>query len=217
MASKKSNPNLPSPYKDAAANKIYNMLFCDNLGLYKQDKKKKDIYPWDILLADSGSTKDLQKIIKDKSTESRMKILAYHKLNESGQNMETKDLLGVIVEVGLDEGLDVVASYRDGTARYINYTGKIVIWEATDENSNEITNALFQSSENIVKHIGPWDKARLPAPATGNVRISFLVSDALYFGEGPMNALFSDALAGPALNSALALMQYITEKALESE
>ena len=37
-------------------------------------------------------------------------------------------VLGVIVEVGLDEGLDVLASYQDGTARYINYTGKMILW-----------------------------------------------------------------------------------------
>jgi len=45
------------------------------------------------------------------------------------------------------------------------------------------------------------------------VRISFLVTDGLYFGEGPINVLFSDALAAPALSSATALMQYLVNRA----
>ena len=121
------------------------------------------------------------------------------------------ELFGVIVEVGLDEGLDVLASYRDGSARYLNHSQKMVIWETTkDEKANEITSALFDHSKLIVDKIGPWDKPRLPHPVKGNVRITFLVSDRLYFGEGPINIMFSDPLAGPALAKATALMEYIT-------
>jgi hypothetical protein len=47
------------------------------------------------------------------------------------------------------------------------------------------------------------------------LRISFLVSNKLYFGEGPIDVLFNDGLAGPALLAATNLMKYITEKALQ--
>lgn len=204
--------NLQSPYQSTGVNTLYNMLFCDNMELYKKDKKSKEVYPWDILISDKIDSPGLQKIIKDNDLESRMKILAYHKLPIEEHENEDKELLGVIVEVGLDEGLDVLASYKDGTARYINYTEKTIIWDAKDAQSNSLTEDLFSHSMNIIKQIGPWDQPRRPAPAKGNLRISFLVSDGLYFGEGPMNALFGDPMASPALNAALALMQYITEK-----
>jgi hypothetical protein len=204
--------NLIEPYQGDSANGIYNLLFCDNLQLYSENLKKKNIYPWDILLSDTTDLKGLQKIAKDNTLESRVKLLAYYKLLSEGHKSESKDLLGVIVEVGLDEGLDVLASYKDGTARYINYTEKTIIWDAKDAQSNALTEDLFNNSLNIIKQIGPWDQPRRPAPGKGNLRISFLVSDGLYFGEGPMNALFGDPMAGPALNAALALMQYITEK-----
>lgn len=204
--------NLQSPYHSTGVNTLYNMLFCDNMELYKKDKKSKEVYPWDILISDKIDSAGLQKIIKDNALESRMKILAYHKLPSEEHKNEDKELLGVIVEVGLDEGLDVLASYKDGTARYINYTEKTIIWDAKDAQSNALTEDVFNNSINIVKQIGPWDQPRMAAPAKGNLRISFLVSDGLYFGEGPMNALFGDPMAGPALNAALALMQYITEK-----
>jgi hypothetical protein len=66
----------------------------------------------------------------------------------------------------------------------------------------------------IIGRIGLWDGARKPHPVKGNVRIAFLVSDGLYFGEGPINVLFNDALAAPALSSAAALMNYMTNKVL---
>jgi hypothetical protein len=133
----------------------------------------------------------------------------------NGQQPVKKELFAVIVEVGLDMGNDVLASYKDGTARYINQSGKIIIWEISDERSDFLTSELFYESENIVKQIGPWDgQARLAPPAKGLARISFLMSDGLYFGQAPMDDLFHDALSGPALNAATLLMQHITEKSL---
>lgn len=55
-----------------------------------------------------------------------------------------------------------------------------------------------------------------PHPTKGTARITFLVSDGLYFGEGPMDIIFNDPLASPALTSATELMQYVTEKAVDS-
>jgi hypothetical protein len=209
-------PPLPSgPYKDSSANLIYNLLFCDNLDLYKANTKPPLIYPYDVVFSEKNSIPDLQKVIADNATDPRVKILAYNRLLAGGHKPEKKELLAVIVEIGLENGLDVLASFNKGTARYINQTGKILIWETKDPASTELTKDLFSKSQQIVRQIGPWDKPRRSYPAKGNVRITFLVSDGLYFGEGPMNMMFSDPLAGPALGAATQLMKYLTEKALE--
>lgn len=206
------------PYKDSSANYIYNLLFCDNLNLYKEKTQQPYTYPFDILFSETSSIADLQKIIDDKNSDPRLKILAYNRQVAGGQKPIKKELLAVIVEVGLKNGLDVLASFKDGTARYINQTGKILVWETTDDiSANKITNDLFGSSQNIVNQIGVWDKPRLPNPTKGNVRITFLVSDGLYFGEGPIDVLFEDKMANPALKSASELMKYITEKSLETK
>ena len=201
-----------SPYPDDATNTIYELLFCDNINLYKSDASRSPDYPWNILFATAPDPIGLQKIVFDDQMESRIKLLAYDAMRRHGLPIEEKELLGVIVEVGLDEGLDILASYQDGTARYINYTGKMILWDAPDKLSAEITAQIFRDSLNIVHRIGPWTNPRRPHPATGTVRISFLVSDGLYFGEGPINVLFNDALAAPALASATAMMQYLTGK-----
>ncbi len=205
-----------NPYEDSSTNLIYNLLFCDDIELYKKNTKQPAVYPWNILFSVNINVSGLQKIIGDAATETRHKILAYRMLATAGYEIENKDLLGVIVEVGLDGGLDVVASYSDGSARYINQTGKMIIWETLDATSISLTKDLFEKSAAIVARIGPWEAPRKPFPAKGMVRISFLVSDGLYFGEAPANVLFNDPLAKPALLSAAALMQFLTEKVLSS-
>ena len=204
------------PYKDNATNLIYNLLFCDNLDLYKENTQQPIQYPFDILFSESSTTTNLQKVIEDKNSDPRIRILAYNRQLASGHKSTKKEILAVIVEVGLENGLDVLAAFNNGKARYINQTGKILIWETTDETSNKLTNELFLKSQDIVNKIGAWDKPRRPYPTKGNVRITFLVSDGLYFGEGPISVLFKDPLASPALLKATELMKYMTEKSLET-
>lgn len=209
--------SLFNPYRDAETNLIYNLLFCDNLDLYKHIVKEPISYPWDILFSKSSSHSDIEKIINDDSLESRVRILACNRQIANGVKPEKKELLAVIIEIGLELGLDVLASFKDGTARYINQSGKLLIWETSDEISNLLTNALFSNSVNIINKIGPWDKPRRPYPEKDHLRITFLVTDGLYFGEGPIDALFNDPMASPALSSATKLMQYLTKKTVDAK
>lgn len=200
------------PYKGDATNLIYDLLFCDNLDLYKNNNTQPEVYPWNILFSESTNLSSLEKIISDDNIESRVKILVYNKMIANGQKIYNKELFGVIVEIGLENGLDVLASYNDGSARYINQSGKIIVWETTDETSKFLTNKLFSDGANVIIKIGPWDQPRRQAPEKGIARITFLVSDGLYFGEGPITILFDDDLAGPTLASAAELMKYLVEK-----
>lgn len=204
--------NSNDPYKEKATNLIYNLLFCDNFDLYKENTQPPYSYPFDILFSDKCSLTDLQKIIDDSTSDPRVKVFAYNKQIAKGHKPAKKELLAVIVEVGLDKGLDVLASFNNGTARYINQTGKMLIWETTDQKSNELTKDLFLKSQNLVNQIGPCDKPRKSYPKKDNVRITFLVSDGLYFGEAPTNELFNDRMASPILTVATKLMKYLTER-----
>src|SRR3954465_11435462 len=122
------------PYANEAINKIYNQLFCDNIKLY-ESKDIENLYPWNILFATDPDIEQLKLIINDHSLQSRHKILAYKLLLAAGEAMGEKELLAVIVEVALPDGLDVIAAFRDGTARYINHTGKLLVWETETEES----------------------------------------------------------------------------------
>ncbi|MBS1744507.1 MAG: hypothetical protein JST81_15875 [Bacteroidetes bacterium] len=204
-----STPN--NPYINEAINTIYNQLFCDNAALYQMNADTS-VYPWNILCSNNPAEADLRSVINDNALESRHKIIAYNLLQAKGITIAEKELLGVIVEVALPEGLDVIAAYRDGTARYINYTGKVLVWETETEESNNLVNKLFSDSRNVVTQIGPWDGERLPYPKGEHVRLSFLVSDGLYFGEGPFAVLQSDAMGGPVISDAAALMNFLIDQ-----
>ncbi len=203
------------PYKEDSSNLIYDLLFCDDLLLYKRHTQGTINYPWSTLFSEENDHVELEKVVNDPDTESRIKVLAYNKLASRGAKFEVKELLAIIVEVGLDDGLDTLAVFRDNTARYINHSGKIAIWEAKDDQFEQLVAQLFAEGKSIVNKIGPWDKQRKQFPAKGNVRITFLVSDGLYFGEGPIKVLFNDQLAGPALATATRVMKYIIEKGLQ--
>ena len=203
------------PYKSKEANYIYDLLFCDNLELYKNNFKGEKVFPWDVLFSSSRSREDLEKIINDPKCESRVKVLTYNELRRLGIKSPRKELLGVIVEVGMKDGLDTLAVYADKTARYINYTGKMIIWETIED---AIINAkiaeLFKESEQVISSIGPWDKERLPPLMGEEARITFLVSDGLCFGQGEMDALSNDSMSGPVLNTATELMKLLINKSL---
>lgn len=201
------------PYKGDGPNAIYVQLFADDLQGFLHGHDVPEGYPWTTIYDEAATRDALLAIARDRDVDARLRLLAYHRLRTSGEKFPEKDLLGVVVEVGMENGLDALGVYPDGVARYINYSESMVIWDAPDQVSKEIAAQLMNDSLRIVQQIGPWEGPRKAPPPKGNVRISFLVSDGLYFGEGPINVLFNDPMGGPALQSATAMMQYITDKA----
>jgi hypothetical protein len=106
----------------------------------------------------------------------------------------------------------VLAAYVDGSVRYLNHRAAPTFIEGPMTPVQPAVARLMRASQAIVDRIGPWHEARLPAPGS-NVRLNFLVSDGLYFGEGPMATLSKDALAGPMLQAGAELLAQVSELA----
>jgi len=200
---------MTQSYTDEHLNTIYGLLFCDDIEMYRSSAKNTAESQWKELFSPQSPDAALQAILKNGGLDSRVRLLASHLLRERGIVDISRHLYGVIAEVALDEGLDVLAVYEDGTARYINFSGKMIIWEAETSESAQLKKELFAAAQNIVSKIGPWDGDRLPPPVTGNVRLNFLVSDGLYFGEAPFEALAADPMGGAVLNSAGEFMRFL--------
>jgi hypothetical protein len=203
-----------APYQNPSLNGLYDMLFCDNAEIYQTNNSAPEAQPWATLFAEKPDEAALLDMADDAAQESRVRLLAAHRLKSFSPKTPRPALLGVVVEVALDEGLDVVAAYPDGTARYLNHSGKAIVWESPNADTNPLIQNILQHSIAVVNQIGPWDGERLAPPERGMVRLSFLVSGQLYFGQGPMNVFFNDPMAGPVLNATLQLMQYLTEQDL---
>jgi len=205
---------LYQPYAQEHVNFFYNLLFCDDLELFRRNDTPAG-EPWTTLLAATPDLAALSRIAGDESGEGRVRALAYKRLRDAGQAVPSRKLLGVIVEVPLDGGLDVLAAFCEGGVRYLNQSGKIAIFEGAGNPVEALAKELVSISQAVVDRIGPWEKSRLPPPKAGNVRLSFLVSDGLYFGEGPFELFQRDPMAGPVLGKASQLLQKSVDVAVK--
>lgn len=205
-------PRVDGPYRDAPVNLIYQLLFGDRPDLFKAGHHGELLPPWSTLFSDPPDPGELRKLAGDRAQEGRVRALAYGLLRGAGQPVPPKELLGTIIEVALDGGVDTLAVFADGGARYINQTGKMTVVEGVPNPFQREIEEMLRASRPIVAAIGPWDKERLPAPNKGNIRMSFLVSDGLYFGEGPMEVMQREAIAAPLINAATALLVRIVNE-----
>jgi len=195
---------------------MYHILFCDDADAFRAVSESSSDRFAPLFAAKFDEAK-LRAIADDVAVESRLRLLAVNRLRAEGRDTGPKHLHGVVVEVALDGGLDTLAAYADGRVRYINQTGKMSIIEGqAPELADKITR-LFDASRSLVARIGPWTKERLPPPTKGNARLTFLVSDGLYFGAGPMADLSRDAMAGPVMFAAAELLNATVELSLAAQ
>ncbi len=119
----------------------------------------------------------------------------------------------MVVEVAMEQGLNLLAAYADGSARYYNYSGSGIVWDIPDQEVGGKINTLLQHGRQIIQQIGPWGRRSssfllLPAKP----RLNMLTSHGLFFGEAPQMALFNDPLAGPTMYAMLDMMQTLIRR-----
>ncbi|HEY1580026.1 MAG TPA: DUF2379 family protein [Terracidiphilus sp.] len=161
-----------------------------------------------------GAKREMRPVLKTPDLETRVFLQAWHTLRELGENPaqdRAKDVLGVVVEVGMPKGLDIVAAYRDHRARYFNYSGAGVLWERRDDSLDGLIDELLQAGSVVANMIPPWNQPKPPEPKKGNVRINLLTPSGIHLGQGPVEALNQDAMGGPILSAAYGLMKRLVE------
>jgi hypothetical protein len=175
-------------------------------------------FPWSAFAVarrhlGAGQTRDAVftwlEILETPNLETRHYLQAWHFLRQLGEQpiaTSAKHVLGVVVEVALPEGLDLLAAYADHSARYYNYSGAAVIWDRPNVSLDERIDALLTAATDVVRQIGPWEGARPPAPRGGDLRISFLTPSGLHFGEGSIDAIANDPNGGRVVERATLLM-----------
>jgi hypothetical protein len=160
------------------------------------------------LFSEPADISALEALAADVSQEGRLRALANQRLRSAGKKVTGKILLGVIVEVPLSEGLDTLAAYSEGGARYINKTGKLGVFEGV-ASLKPLIQDLLKASQQVVDRIGPSEHPRSPPPKGDNIRITFLVSDGLYVGEGAMSQMQRDPMGAPVVRTATTLLQQV--------
>jgi hypothetical protein len=217
--------NHPGKEEDGREYGIRDTLFGDMpLSMWPEGDNPSAGEPWDAFVAaredlasgrEAQAIERLEALVETPGLESRHTLQAWHFLRQLGvapPDGEAKDVYGVVVEVTLEEGTDIVAAYVDHTARYFNYGGGAVIWESPDDSLDAAIDDLLGAGERIIRRIGPWNEARPPAPPRGQARLSMLTPSGLHFGQAPFDVLMGDEMGGPILAAATRLMRALIEK-----
>jgi hypothetical protein len=116
---------------------------------------------------------------------------------------------GVVVEMGLDEGVDTVAGFDDGSARYLNQAGGGVFWDGQANPDLVIVaaiDALLAAGQEVVDGKAPLAALRPAPPARGAITITILTEEGFRVGMGPADELSQDRLGAPVFDAAVALM-----------
>jgi hypothetical protein len=148
--------------------------------------------------------------------ESRHTLQAWHFLRQAGHEPpaeRAKLVLGVVAEIPVDGGHDLLAAYRDRTARYLNHAGGAVIWDQPVPEIDSAIDEWLASGQAIANAIGPWDEPALPPLPAGHARAMMLTPSGPHFGQGPGASLFADPVAGAFLSAATKLLQLILGRA----
>jgi len=211
--------------KAESPNSIRETLFGDMpLNQWPRDGVSSDMFPWSLFSLARSHLRDgnqvnavacWRKVLQHDGLESRHYLQAWHFLRQHGEQPppdESGQVLGVVVEVGMPEGLDLLAAYHDHSARYYNYSGSGVVWEHLDSSLDPAIDAILEASRHVVAQIGPWEDARPAPPPRDVARLSFLTPSGLHFGEGPMTALARDPFGGRPFLLATMLLRALVAK-----
>lgn len=157
----------------------------------------------------------LQKITEMPDLEPRHYLQAWHFLHQLGVNPpsdKAKFVYGVVVEVGMKNGADIVAAYSNYTARYLHHTGGGVVWERPDNSLDAEMGALLKAGQAVASRIGPWEEARPSAPRADHVRLNMLTPSGLHFGYGAWETLSKEPMGKAIIDPATQLMLSLTKK-----
>lgn len=185
-------PYLPFGTKEA--DHVYNELFADNTENFGA--------PQDVV--------QLHGIVDNPDLATPRRLLAYKQLAAEGAAVGARELLGVIVEIGMDGAVEIVAALEDGTATVISPKGTVLQLTDPDEISDEYVDPLLDAA---IVAVNKWPAQKTPRqrpPSEGSARISLLVADKVHIKEGAFMELEEDATAGPVLEHAASLLQWLT-------
>lgn len=192
------------------------------LARLKEDSKTR--FPWSNFFAaadamkagdNAGAVSLLKQIVEKQGLNTRIHLQAWHTLRSLGEwppESQRGYLQGMVVENHMDHGLDIVAAFRDYTARYWNYSGTGVVWEARDREIDPLIVNMLAVGDAIMKKIGIGQHEPPPVPEKGYLRIYLMAYDGSCFGHGLFEQLSRDKMGNAAIDTAIKLMNGLTKK-----
>lgn len=107
----------------------------------------------------------LRSVLTAPQLETRTLLWAWSALRELGEKPEPKlafEVLGVVLEIPSGGAYDTLAAYIDGSARYLNFSGKAIFWDAPDPKVKELCLAMVGLSFDANTKTQPRKNLSLP-------------------------------------------------------
>jgi hypothetical protein len=126
---------------------------------------------------------------------------------------ESQRVYGVVVDVCLEQGYEYVAAYADYRARYVNYTGGGVFWDAPDSSLNPQIDTLLRASAVAATHVPPLENV-IPNPPqqVEAVQLCILTPGGIRHGISTFEGWAQTPTGGPIVAAATSLMKSLVEK-----
>jgi hypothetical protein len=109
----------------------------------------------------AAALEPLRAILADETAASRAILWAAATLRALAQQpARAGEILGVVLEVPVAHGIDYLAAYADGTARYVNHAGPMIIWEVPDPHVDLLVRELLAAA-------APAEESAVPSQRMG--------------------------------------------------
>jgi hypothetical protein len=161
-----------------------------------------------------GARALVKQVLSSHPTESRVELLywsAARELGEAPPEADAQRVLGVVVEVPQARGLDTLAAYADGRARYFNQAGGAVVWEKTEGDESDLAREVVRTAQAAVD-LTPVVVRRTPYPGEV-VRLTLLTPGGLRVKEGSFEEIGAGPLS-PTLENAARLLRVLLDASL---
>jgi hypothetical protein len=163
-----------------------------------------------------GAIATWRTITRDSAIETRHVAQAWSFLRSAGETPTGDEgdlVLGAVLEVWVNAGLDVVAGYADKRAFYLGHAGRAEVWDRADDRHDAAIGRVLQVAANVVRATGVHEGERWDPAMPGNARVSVITPAGLHFGQAPASVFFRDPLAGPLLAAGADLIGALTASA----
>jgi hypothetical protein len=178
-------------------------------------------YPWVLMVAaylknkmnEPAEAGRLLRAVTLISSEARLRLWAWHNLRQLGKYPSPdlgRQVLGVVIEIPYGERADILAAYADGTARYINHQGGMIVWDRLDDVITPLIMGVIREAHPMGE---PQEDRAEDAVLPDEVRVSVLTPGGIHTWEGVAgdNAALTRLFAGMA-----ELLRAMVQAALEN-
>ena len=146
--------------------------------------------------------------------ETRIRLLGWSLLRGAGAPLEpatARRVRGVVIDMAVKGGLDTLAGWEDGRARYFNHAGPAVVVEAPVPKVHDACHDLLVAAQHLADNTDPLAGPRPDPPGFGGAAIWALTDGGIHGVSRSAAGMSLNPLEGPILALGVRLMQRLIE------